>query len=52
MPSILFPSKSAVAPVHLNPGFSAEAYVASQSYKNVADRVHLRDILRLAGLPE
>ena len=37
--------------LRLNPGFSTEAYVASLSYKNAADREHLRDSLHKAGLP-
>ena len=37
--------------LRLSPGFSTEAYAASQSYKNAADREHLRDSLHKAGLP-
>jgi adenylate cyclase len=38
--------------LRLNPEFSTEKYVASLSYKNAADREHLRDALRGADLPE
>jgi len=38
--------------IRLNPDFSTEKYIASLSYKNAGDREHLRDALRMAGLPE
>jgi len=38
--------------IRLNPEFSTEKYIASLSYKNAGDREHLRDSLRMAGLPE
>ena len=45
-------AKQTAETLRLNPGFSTEAYVASQSYKNAADREHLRDSLMKAGLPD
>jgi len=44
-------AKQKAETLRLNPGFSTEAYVASLSYKNAADREHLRDSLHKAGLP-
>jgi adenylate cyclase len=44
-------AKKKAETLRLNPGFSTEAYVASLSYKNAADREHLRDSLHKAGLP-
>jgi adenylate cyclase len=38
--------------LRLNPDFSTEGYVTSSSYKNAADREHLRDSLRTAALPD
>jgi hypothetical protein len=38
--------------IRLNPDFSTEKYIASLPYKNAGDREHLRDALRMAGLPE
>ena len=45
-------TKQKAETLRLNPGFSTEAYVASQSYKNTADREHLRDSLHKAGFPD
>jgi adenylate cyclase len=38
--------------LRLNPDFSTDAFIASLSYRNAADRDHLRDSLRKAGLPD
>ncbi len=38
--------------LRLKPDFSIESYLANLSYKEAADREHLRDSLRKAGLPE
>jgi adenylate cyclase len=45
-------AKQKAETLRLNPGFSIETYIASLSYKNAADREHLRDSLHKAGLPE
>ena len=45
-------AKQMAETLRLNPDFSAEKYIASLSYKNAADREHLRDGLHKAGLPD
>ena len=38
--------------LHVAPDFSIEAYMARQPFRRDADRQHLVDALRKAGLPE
>jgi len=38
--------------LRLNPDFSTDAYIAGQSYRDPADRDHLRESLHKAGLPD
>ena len=45
-------AKQKAETLRLNPDFSTETYIASLPYKNAADREHLRDSLRKAGLPD
>jgi adenylate cyclase len=45
-------AKQKAETLSLNPDFSTETYIASLPYKNAADREHLRDSLRKAGMSD